>query len=136
MNKNCEICKEEFTTYPYWLKRGWGIFCSKKCKGINMSSYQIEEQSHNWKGNKAKQDALHAWIKKRKGLASTHLCIFKNKTCKGMMDWSNISHKYLRKIFDWQVLCRSHHRRFDFSNRNPGKYLQRLSNWKGRQSQR
>lgn len=34
MIKNCHTCNREFTTYPNWIKRGGGIFCSRKCSKI------------------------------------------------------------------------------------------------------
>lgn len=34
---SCEICHQPFKAKPYWLKRGWGRFCSAAChhKGMN-----------------------------------------------------------------------------------------------------
>lgn len=34
MIRNCETCNNEFTTYPNWIKRGGGRFCSWKCSGV------------------------------------------------------------------------------------------------------
>lgn len=28
----CKICKNEFYAKPYWLKNGWGKYCSQKCQ--------------------------------------------------------------------------------------------------------
>lgn len=35
MIKNCKQCDEEFKTDSYAIKKGWGNFCSKKCKESN-----------------------------------------------------------------------------------------------------
>jgi hypothetical protein len=35
MIKNCLVCGKEFVTYPYWIKRGLGKFCSRVCSGKN-----------------------------------------------------------------------------------------------------
>jgi hypothetical protein len=34
MIKRCLVCSKEFTTYPNWIKRGGGKFCSWKCSAI------------------------------------------------------------------------------------------------------
>jgi 5-methylcytosine-specific restriction endonuclease McrA len=34
MVKNCIICSKEFTTYPNWIKRGGGKYCSWKCSAV------------------------------------------------------------------------------------------------------
>jgi hypothetical protein len=31
-NAQCEVCGKEFYAKPYFLKHGWGKYCSKKCK--------------------------------------------------------------------------------------------------------
>lgn len=72
-----------------------------------------KNKNPNWKGDKISSAGVHDWIKKIKGTANIHLCRFKNETCKGRLEWSNKSQKYLRRIYDWQVLCLSHHRRYD-----------------------
>jgi hypothetical protein len=56
---------------------------------------------------------LHDWIKIVRGLAKEDVCEQKDKSCKGRMEWSNKSRKYRRRLSDWQVLCQSHHRRYD-----------------------
>lgn len=37
MKRNCQNCNKEFTTYPNWIKRGGGKFCSWKCSGVSRS---------------------------------------------------------------------------------------------------
>lgn len=75
------------------------------------------ENHPNWKGDKVKKSGVHGWITLTKGRALEHSCFQEDKTCKGSMDWSNISGKYLRDIIDWWVLCKSHHTRFDMTDK-------------------
>jgi len=71
------------------------------------------ENNPNWKGGKSWYASVHFWIKKIKGKALNYKCTFKDETCKGRMEWSNVSGKYRRNLSDWQILCCSHHKRFD-----------------------
>jgi len=66
-----------------------------------------------WVGDKIGRCGVHDWIRTQKGLAKNGECKQRDKTCKGRLEWSNISQKYLRKLIDWQILCLSHHRRYD-----------------------
>ena len=34
MKKICPVCSVEFKTYPNWVKRGGGKYCSRKCRGL------------------------------------------------------------------------------------------------------
>lgn len=67
-----------------------------------------------WIGDRIKYAGVHDWITMMKGKACTLSCELKDRTCKGMMDWSNKSGKYRRRLYDWWTLCRSHHRRYDY----------------------
>jgi len=31
-NRECKVCGKNFYVKPYFLKRGWGKYCSKKCQ--------------------------------------------------------------------------------------------------------
>lgn len=68
------------------------------------------ENHHNWKGDKVKYRSLHKWV--RKYSIQPSLC----EICKfnPPYDISNISGKYTRKLSDWQWLCRSCHRLYDY----------------------
>lgn len=57
MKKICEVCGQEFITYPSRLKFGFGRFCSKKCKdrwAVEQSKSK-GEHNHFWKGGKEKR---------------------------------------------------------------------------------
>lgn len=107
----CKTCNKEFSTYK-------GIYCSKKCYGINNRDYN----NYLWKSDKASYRTKHKWIILRLGKANhCELCklslIPKGK--KRYFDWCNISGKYIRNEHDWIQLCRICHRKLD-------KYRQRF----------
>ena len=54
----------------------------------------------------------HYWLKRKYDFAIC--CEMKDKTCIGRFEWSNKSGKYKKIRSDWQQLCVSHHRRYDF----------------------
>jgi len=62
-----------------------------------------------WKGNNAKYNALHIWVRSRK--KKPEFCENCNK--KPPYDLSNISGKYKRDVKDWEYLCRSCHMKRD-----------------------
>lgn len=35
VTKQCPVCGEDFSVKPSEISRGWGIYCSKRCKGIS-----------------------------------------------------------------------------------------------------
>lgn len=64
-NVNCKICSKEFYAKPFWLARGYGLYCSKEChyqgirKGKNMpcdicgkETYKQLKQLQNSKSKK------------------------------------------------------------------------------------
>lgn len=55
---------------------------------------------------------LHAELKRARGPASAKRCDHADGTCKGRMQWANISHLY-EGIADFMPLCQSHHSRYD-----------------------
>ncbi len=68
----------------------------------------------NWVGDKVGYHGVHDWIEKERGKAKYLPCERAyDKTCKGSSQWSNISRQYHRNIDDFQVLCVSHHTRYD-----------------------
>lgn len=71
------------------------------------------KENYRWAGDNIGRYGVHDWIKSKKGLAKDGVCEKKDKTCKGRLEWSNKSQKYLRRIYDWQILCDSHHGRYD-----------------------
>ena len=89
-----------------------GIPMPKGFKG-----FQKCKMHHFWKGNFAKYSSKHSWIRKEFGNA--YRC--ENKDCRSkdqkIFDWANISGKYLRKIKDFKMLCRSCHIKLDRSKK-------------------
>lgn len=68
----------------------------------------------SWVSDKITRVGVHDWIRKIKGDAKNGRCVLrKDGTCRGRLEWSNNTGKYLRRIYDWQILCRSHHSRKD-----------------------
>jgi len=67
------------------------------------------------KGNLVKYVGLHDWI--RRMLGKPLICNLEDVTCKGIIEWVNISGKYKRDVNDFISLCRSHHRRFDYGRK-------------------
>lgn len=41
MVRNCLICSKEFITYPNWIKRGGGKYCSRKCQILGQSINKV-----------------------------------------------------------------------------------------------
>lgn len=87
------------------------------------------EQNSQWKGKKVGYQALHGWIKRNfKSKKFCDKCGIKGKfinTKKGIrwnLDWSNISHKYLRDRNDWQYLCKKCHMLYDKRSKNNENY--------------
>lgn len=69
----CKNCGRTFETYPAWIRRGRGKFCSKKCQSEWMSKYQRGENAPNWKGGSLTRTCKNcgnpfqipeAWIRK------------------------------------------------------------------------
>ena|SRR3990167_3609140 len=134
VKKVCIACNTEFLTWPYraHIAKYCRINCPKRnkksnCQGCGKKTsnlystrcqqcangYYVRENSHTWKGEEAGYDAKHKWIYSELGKAQIYQCSKKNNTCTKRLEWSNISGEYLRKLSDWQVLCSSHHQRFD-----------------------
>lgn len=49
VTKECQICGDEFKSYPHRNKK----LCSRECHGKHTSQRQSGENHHNWKGGKA-----------------------------------------------------------------------------------
>lgn len=84
---------------------------------INQRIYAMSrngEKIWNWKGDKAGEDAMHDWIRRK--LGTPNYCEHCKKSNKKVYDWANIDHSYKRKIEDYIRLCRSCHRKYDIKN--------------------
>jgi len=77
--------------------------------------YKKGKNHWNWKNENLTYKGIHSWISREYGRASKYTCKQSDKTCKGRLEWSNISSEYKRDISDWQILCCSHHKRLDFT---------------------
>lgn len=71
-------------------------------------------KNSKWKGDKAGEDAMHDWIKRK--LGTPNYCEHCKKSDKRVYDWANKDHSYKRKIEDYMRLCRSCHRKYDIRN--------------------
>lgn len=69
--------------------------------------------NNKWKGDKVGYHALHDWIKDNYGKPTE--CENKNCLHKSVIyQWSNISGQYKRDRGDWQQLCVSCHKIYDY----------------------
>ena len=107
ITKQCKVCKKNFGTCSSEIKRGGGKFCSRKC----LYKWNRNENTYNWKGEKASYVALYKWIYRK--LGKPNYCEHCKTTKAKKFSWSNISGKYKRVVSDWQRLCYSCHKKYD-----------------------
>lgn len=55
---------------------------------------------------------LHGEVERARGRAAEYSCSMADTTCKGQMQWANISGEY-KGVDDFMPLCQSHHFRYD-----------------------
>ena len=70
-------------------------------------------KNNKWKGSNVGYGALHDWVRGKYGKPTK--C--ENKNCphkSTVFQWSNISGLYKRNREDWQQLCVSCHKRYDY----------------------
>ena len=87
----------------------------------NMSNARIGKRSNQWKGEKAGYSAKHKWIVSQNG--NPLICencekvggyiIMRNGVKRWVIQWANISGKYLRERSDWIGLCTPCHGKYD-----------------------
>jgi len=95
-----------------WLKReGIEMRSLREASKITLNGFKKEKSNPNWKGDKVGYQALHTWIRSRRG--TPHKCEHCGRTDKKKYEWANISRKYKREINDWIRLCTKCHREFD-----------------------
>ena len=80
------------------------------------------EQIGTWKGDKVGYQALHDWVKVRRGRAKE--CAYCGN--KKRVQWANKSHEYKRDIKDWVQLCQKCHGAYD-SGEHWGKGVKRFN---------
>jgi hypothetical protein len=105
--KNCEICEESFKARTRDIERGWGRFCSKKCRNINNSlkaNFSNIEVINKAKNQHRAQNA-YKLIQRllKKGRIKKSNCIF----C-GDQD-TVAHHKDYNKPLDIIWMCRADH---------------------------
>lgn len=95
---------------------------------LKISISNTGEKSSQWKGNKAKYQALHTWIRSHYGKASK--CI--NKKCSNKSkeyQWAlKKGRRYSRNINDYQEMCRSCHKKMDMTKTTRNKISKTLKN--------
>ena len=79
-------------------------------KGKNKGKF-LNAKNPVWKGDKAKPQAMHRWVERRKGKARYHLCQHCGKV--RAKHWANINHSYRRKLDDYAALCVKCHSTYD-----------------------
>jgi len=79
---------------------------------------QITGKKHfAWKGQGVSYNGIHHWVHRELGRPTK--CEFcgkenpKDSTKRNIIFWANKSHKYLRKLDDWIMLCGSCHYKYD-----------------------
>ena len=92
---------------PSQIKQGRGKFCSNRCANIN-------ENSHQWKGNNASIIAIHVWLNRH--YKKPNKCNYCKKDKK--LHWASINHKYTRNIKHYIALCPLCHRKYDILKNN------------------
>jgi len=50
VDNNCAACGKVFKVMSWYLKKGMGRFCSRKCHGVWNSEHLKGKNNHNWKG--------------------------------------------------------------------------------------
>lgn len=97
-----------------WNKGKTGVYSKEML--LKMSNGQkgkrVGIKSPIWKGNDVGYGALHDWVRRHKG--QPKICIDCGATSrKRRLHWSNIDHKYRRRLDDYQSLCVPCHKRYD-----------------------
>ena len=78
----------------------------------NLKGTKKNEKNPAWKGEDVGYTSLHIWVNRNfEGKNFCEICLKEAK-----LEWSNKDHKYSRNREDWQLICRSCHRRFDNDN--------------------
>jgi hypothetical protein len=142
LNQTCLICGTKFHLKASAVKKGHGKYCSKDCKHIAMRGKHIgrefqkglvpwnkgvkgihlnpdgefkkgrhysESTEFKRKGVLLGYHGLHGWIEKKLGKAKWQIC-----SCgRPAAEWANLSFRYMKRIKDWQAMCRSCHKKYD-----------------------
>lgn len=124
----CPTCRTQFRVSA----RRKAKYCSQKCYGLGRTGQHFPKLSkakrgipppnkgkkmpqitgHNnylWKGEKAGYHSKHSWVYRHKGQPKR--CIDCGSTDK--LEWSNVDHKYHRKLNDYIARCHKCHAVYD-----------------------
>ena len=100
-NTKCEICGREFYVKPWFLRQGWGKYCSKKCKDESQKTGKFVVCTYCGKKVYRSVTGLS-----RKSKTNTYFC---NKSCQ--CAWKNKQRKGKRKFKSlknlWGSWCNS-----------------------------
>jgi len=105
--------------------RGW---CNKHWKrwrvhgdplAVTPRGTQPGPEHPGWKGDSAKYSAMHMRLRKARGNAKDHPCAQADESCRGRMEWANVSGRH-EDVQDYIPLCKSHHVRLDGCRHLPG----------------
>ena len=100
------------------LRSGYTKSCGCLQKEAARESVSVAHQAKTGKRYDFKpetdlgDEGLHKRLKRDRGMATDYPCTYANGTCRGRMEWANISHRYLG-VYDFMPLCKSHHARYD-----------------------
>lgn len=90
---------------------------NKGLKGIHLSVEtefkmgRLDSKHPEWKGDKASYHAIHAWVRRWKGIpVKCSKCGLDNPN---KLHWANKDHSYKRRLNDYISLCRRCHFAYD-----------------------
>lgn len=113
----CQICKNQI--------KSTHKFCSKKCYWKSLEGLK-NEKAPNWRGNKAGIQAIHNWLEVNFGKFK----ICEGKDCRkksNVYEWClKTNYKYKKNKNNFLRLCRSCHRRYDFTLEKKEKAIKNL----------
>lgn len=73
----------------------------------------------NWKGDEVGYTALHSWVARHKGKATSYMCDCGSPA----IHWANLSHEYLRDLDDYKALCGKCHNAYDKGRSDRKRYF-------------
>ncbi|HLN19039.1 MAG TPA: NUMOD3 domain-containing DNA-binding protein [Patescibacteria group bacterium] len=144
----CKLCGKERYEKPNRIKRLKNHYCSRKCfykngwdeesklsfsrarSGNGNYNYgKRGSQTSQWKGDRAKKNAMHIWVVNYKG--KPNKCEHCGTTSAKRYHWANKDHSYKRILKDYIRLCVSCHASYDYFNNNCARGF--LKRWLNRQ---
>jgi hypothetical protein len=119
VGRGCQVegCGEPHDSHGYCIKhairwRRYGDTSTVNPTPGNRGPRPKGADSCKWGGDAITVSGLHLRLIRERGRAAEHQCAHADGTCKGLMEWANVSQEY-RNTADFMPLCRSHHRRYD-----------------------